>query len=52
MVGGIREVGEDKVDLTLFCKFSLVILSIKSLDMAKIFGYFCVKYFSVKVYIF
>lgn len=52
VAGGIRKVGEHRVDLSLFCKFSLVILSVKSLDMAKIFGYFWVKYIGEKVYIF
>lgn len=40
VVDEIKEVGEHKVNLSLLCKVSLVILSTKSLDMAKILGYF------------
>lgn len=51
MVGGTREVSEPKVDLSLLCKVSLGIWSIKSLDMAKILDYFCMKVCIVQCFI-
>lgn len=48
VVGGDREVGEHKVDLSLLCKVSWMILSIKKLDMATILGYFYMKVFYQK----
>lgn len=46
-VGRIREV----LTTRWIYHYSLVVLSVRALDMAKALGFFCVQYFTVKVYV-